>query len=58
MKKTYNIPTLTVVKIQPARILAGSEQAGMNGAPITDPSGFGTRRGRFSGWDEDFDDEE
>ena len=25
MKKTYKNPTLTVVKIQPARILAGSE---------------------------------
>ena len=29
MKKIYIIPTLQVVKIQPAQILAGSEQVGV-----------------------------
>ena len=50
MKKTYMIPTLKVVEIKPAQILAGSEIGkgdGYSGGPV------GARRARFSEWDED-----
>ena len=49
MKKTYMIPTLQVVKIQPSRILAGSPE-------LTGTYKGGTvlsRQGRFSRWEED-----
>ena len=55
MKKTYMIPTLQVVKIQPSQILAGSEIG------IGDDYGGGkiqARQGRFSRWEEDDDFEE
>jgi hypothetical protein len=54
MKKTYKNPTLTVVKIQPARILAGSETAPF-GEGKKDGSQAAARGGRFSAdddWDE------
>ena len=54
MKKIYMIPTLQVVKRQPAQILAGSEQVGVG----TTYSG-GTvlsRQGRFSADDDDWED--
>ena len=50
MKKTYMIPTMKVVTIQSAQILAGSEigKGGdyNGGAPQA-------RRGRFSTWEEE-----
>lgn len=55
MKKTYMIPALKVVKIQPTQILAGSEIG--KGGDYTG-GGVQARRGRFSEWDEDFYDEE
>ena len=48
MKKTYMIPTLQVVKIQPAQFIATSETASMKGTPITESSGFGARGASFS----------
>ena len=54
MKKTYLNPTLTVVKVQPARILTGSEQGQLDSEQtITERSGFGARKGSFSGWNEE-----
>ena len=55
MKKTYKNPTLMVVKIQSARLLTETSQIGTG-----DYSGGGiqTRRGRFSGWEDDEDFEE
>lgn len=51
MKKTYKNPTLKVVKIQAARIMAGSPN------PVFDPNSktatMEGRRARFSDWDED-----
>lgn len=55
MKKTYKNPTLTVVKIQPAQILAGSEQGALGGPEITGSDGFGAREAEFSDWDETFE---
>ena len=58
MKKTYKIPTLQVVKMQPANILAGS----VNGTSGADGLGKGadwssgsanSRSSRFSRWEED-----
>ncbi|MBR2185360.1 MAG: hypothetical protein IJ897_08085 [Prevotella sp.] len=51
MKKIYNIPTVTVVKIQPARILAGSDIP--TGNPYGEDDPVLSRRSRFSGWDEE-----
>ena len=53
MKKTYKNPTLTVVKIQPSHILAGSDIAvgqtyGTNGQKTVL-----SRQGSFSGWTEE-----
>jgi hypothetical protein len=49
MKKTYMIPTMKVVKIQPARILAGSPDltGTYNGGKVL------SRQARFSDWDEE-----
>ncbi len=55
MKKIYMIPTLQVVKIQPAQLLAGSETASMKGTTITESSGFGARGAGFSD-DDDWED--
>ena len=57
MKKTYKIPTLQVVKMQPANILAGSVNgtSGAEGLGKGDSWGTGTansRQGRFS--DDDY----
>ena len=49
MKKTYKIPTLTVVKVQPAQVIAAS-------VPMysTDATGEGMGRGAsFSDWEEE-----
>lgn len=54
MKKIYMIPTIQVVKIQPARILAGSDLDTKTG----NATEWGARRGRFSDWDEEYDSEE
>jgi len=50
MKKTYMNPSLKVVEIKPAQILAGSEIGkgnDYNGGTVQ------TRQGRFSSWEED-----
>lgn len=48
MKKTYINPTLKVVTIQPARIMAGSlELHDKNATSVM------SRRARFSEWEED-----
>lgn len=52
MKKTYKNPTLTVVKLQPARILAGSEKIGV-GSNYNGSATIESRRGRFSDWEEE-----
>ncbi len=52
MKKTYMIPTLQVVKIQPAQFIATSQTAGMGGPNITDQNGFGARGAGFSDSDD------
>ena len=53
MKKTYKNPSLTVVKIQPARILAGSDLYTKTG----NATEWGARGSRFSAdfWDEEED---
>ena len=56
MKKTYMIPTLKVVEIKPAQILAGSvdsQSLNRNSTPVDNPSSVGARRARFSEWDEE-----
>lgn len=53
MKKTYIIPTLQVVKIQPAQFIATSIP--MEGKDAVGPGM--ARRARFSDWDEDWDEE-
>ena len=60
MKKTYKIPTLQVVKMQSANILAGSVNgtSGAEGLGKGDSWGTGTansRQGRFSADDEDWE---
>lgn len=47
MKKTYKIPTLTVVKVQPAKFIAAS-------LPVYDADATGAGMGRgaeFSDWE-------
>ncbi len=63
MKKTYMIPTMKVVEIKPANILAGSVNgtSGAEGLGKGDSWGTGTansRQGRFSSWEEDDFEEE
>ena len=53
MKKTYLIPTLQVVKIQPAQFIAMSY-----GGTTDATSGNLGRRSRFSRWEEDDFEEE
>ena len=53
MKKTYMIPTMKVVKIQPAHILAGSDLYTKTG----NATEWGARRARFSDWEEDWEEE-
>ena len=53
MKKTYIIPTLQVVKIQPAQFIANS----MLVDPTKEVSTQMGRQACFSDWDEDFDEE-
>ena len=55
MKKTYMIPTIKVVKIQPTSLL--NESMGMKG-DLNGNVTIGARRARFSEWDEDYDFEE
>ena len=50
MKKTYIIPTLNVVKIQPTSLL--NESMGIQGNLNSDVT-IGARRARFSEWDEE-----
>jgi len=49
MKKTYMIPTMKVVEIKPAQILAGSDF----GKGTLDGSQAASREVRFSDWDEE-----
>ena len=53
MKRTYMIPTLQVVKIQPAQFIATSLNASMEGKSINNSNDFGARSSRFSRWEED-----
>ena len=54
MKKTYNIPTLTVVNIQPAQFIANSENVKVGSAYGTnDQKTVLSRQGSFSGYDEE-----
>ena len=53
MKKIYMIPTLQVVKIQPAQFIANS----MLVDPTKEVSTQMGRQARFSDWDEDWDEE-
>lgn len=50
MKKTYKNPTLTVVNVQAARLMAGSP--GYGGTTTKTSGNFG-RQGNFSGWNEE-----
>ena len=50
MKKTYLNPTLTVVKVQPSRILSSSEVS--KGGSYTGGQ-IQSRQGSFSGWTEE-----
>ena len=52
MKKTYMIPTMKVVKIQSGRLLTETSQIGTGDY---EGGGVQTRRGRFSGWEEEAD---
>jgi hypothetical protein len=52
MKKIYMIPTLQVVKIQPAQFIAMSY-----GGTTEATSGNLGRQARISDWDEDWDEE-
>lgn len=55
MKKTYMIPTIQVVKIQPTCIL--NESMDMKG-DLNGSVTVGARQGRFSRWEEeDFEEE-
>ena len=56
MKKTYIIPTLNVVKIQPTSLL--NESMGMQGNYDSEKVTIGARRSRFSKWEDDYDFEE
>lgn len=49
MKKTYMIPALKVVKIQPNHLLINAS------GETNETSGNLGRRGRFSGWEEEAD---
>lgn len=51
MKKTYKNPTLTVVKVQTANILAGSGPVLRGSTNAT--SGNAGRGASFSGWNEE-----
>ena len=56
MKKTYMIPTMKVVKIQPAQFIANSLPTSEDSA---DPElGMSARSSRFSRWEEDDYEEE
>ncbi|MBR2184225.1 MAG: hypothetical protein IJ897_02215 [Prevotella sp.] len=60
MKKTYINPTLLVVNVSTVGMIANSTPVNLKDAEDYSEGGTisGTRRGRFSGWDEDFDSEE
>ena len=51
MKKTYMIPTMKVVKIQPAQFIAASLPASEEYA--NPELGMSARRSRFSAWEEE-----
>ena len=53
MKKTYKNPTLTVVKVQPARILAGSEQIEVSMTNYNGSTEIQSRQSRFSIWEDE-----
>lgn len=53
MKKTYNIPTLTVVNIQPACILNASERVGVGQEYTNSNTTLLGRRGSFTGSNEE-----
>ena len=53
MKKTYKNPTLTVVNVQTARILTGSNPQYYDTPTTSKTSGNHGRGGSFSGWTEE-----
>ena len=53
MKKTYNIPTLTVVNVQPAQFIAGSDIAVGQAYGTNNQKTVLSRQGSFSGWNEE-----
>ena len=58
MKKTYINPTLKVVKVKPAQILAGSFKESLGTENVNGSAALG-RESRFSRWEEDdFESEE
>ena len=54
MKKIYKNPTLTVVKLQPARIMAGSFNEQLGNTGVDGGVSLG-REATFSDWGEDVD---
>jgi len=52
MKKTYMIPTLQVVKIQPAQFIAASESVTLGGSYDGEKK-IEARQARFSDWEEE-----
>lgn len=53
MKKTYNSPTVKVVKTKMQRILVGSETYSKSSAKGMTSGSFGGRAAEFSDWDEE-----
>ncbi len=52
MKKTYKNPTLKVVNVKPARILAGSPTIGLSSTNYNGSTNIETRGSRYSSWEE------
>jgi len=57
MKKTYMIPTLKVVKVQPAQLMTDSTM-NVKGNYDSETISIGARQSRFSRWEEDDFEEE
>jgi len=52
MKKTYVIPTLKVIKVQPTQLLSGSESFA-KGNNYNGTDNIESRGGGFSDWDDE-----
>ncbi|MBR4898482.1 MAG: hypothetical protein IKZ48_06830 [Prevotella sp.] len=57
MKKIYQNPKITIVKIQAAKILAGSDPEGFNGGLNVDGGAGSSALSRGGFWEDDSDDE-